>query len=190
MAGITSNTTAAWVAQQARNVVMELDKFAHTPTHLIHDNDATYHKLFDEIFEAEGLEVVWTTIQGPNMNAFIERWIQSFQVECLDHFAVFGEDYFRYLIDEYLDFYNGQGPHQSLDNLPLVRLNRFHDSFPHASDQAPGPTICALPTPSVPWRQPRQGMGGCRDGAAQLHVDSPPVNAPARAPWPGLFPCA
>jgi transposase InsO family protein len=53
------------------------------------------------------------------MNAYIERWIQSLQVECLNHFLVFGEDHFRVLISDYLIYYNTVRPHQSLDNRPL-----------------------------------------------------------------------
>ena len=53
------------------------------------------------------------------MNAFIERWLQSLQVECLDHCIVFGENHFRHLITEYLAHYNRHRPHQSLDNRPL-----------------------------------------------------------------------
>lgn len=126
MTGMTPNPTAAWVAQQARNIAMEFDDQGHKPTHLIRDNDGKYPALFDSIFEEENVEVVRTCIQAPNMNAFIERWIQSLQVECLDHFVVFGEDHFRYLVTSYLDFYNGQRPHQSLDNLPLD--GHVHDS--------------------------------------------------------------
>jgi transposase InsO family protein len=53
------------------------------------------------------------------MNAHMERWLQSLQVECLDHFIVFGKEHFRHLITEYLAYYNGPRPHQSLDNRPL-----------------------------------------------------------------------
>lgn len=119
MAGMTPNPTAAWVTQQARNMAMEFHEQDHEPTHLIRDNDGKFPAQFDEIFKSENVKVVRTAIQAPNMNAFIERWIQSLQVECLDHFVVFGEDHFRYLIESYLVHYNGLRPHQSLDNLPL-----------------------------------------------------------------------
>lgn len=119
MAGMTPNPTAAWITQQARNMAMEFDDEQHKPTHLIRDNDGKYPALFDGIFKSQDVEVVRTCIQAPNMNAFIERWIQSLQVECLDHFVVFGEDHFRHLIQGYLTHYNESRPHQSLDNLPL-----------------------------------------------------------------------
>ena len=89
------------------------------PTHLIRDNDGKYPALFDEILAAEDVDVVRTCIRAPNMNAYIERWIQSLQVESLDHFVVFGEDHFRFLVQGYLAHYNQSRLHQSLDNLPL-----------------------------------------------------------------------
>lgn len=118
LAGITPNPTAAWVAQQARDVAMEFQEQDAKPTHLIRDNDGKFPALFDEIFETENVEVARTCVQAPNMNAFIERWLQSRQVECLDHFVVFGEDHLRHLVTFYVEFYNRQRPHQSLDNLP------------------------------------------------------------------------
>ncbi len=63
--------------------------------------------------------LVRTSYRAPNINAYIERWLQSLQVECLDHFIVFGEDHFGYLIAEYVAHYNKNQPHQSLDNLPI-----------------------------------------------------------------------
>lgn len=53
------------------------------------------------------------------MNTHMKRWLQSLQVECLDHFVVFGEDHFRHLITEYLAHYSKDRPHQGLDNKPL-----------------------------------------------------------------------
>jgi len=137
MAGMTPNPTTEWVAQQARNIAMEFQEQAHKPTHLIRDNDGKFPAQFDEVFKAENVEVVRTAIRAPNMNAFIERWIQSLQIECLDHFVVFGEDHYRHLIESYLAYYNGQRPHQSLENLPLD--GHVHDP---PADWSPDEVVC------------------------------------------------
>ena len=71
-----------------RFLAMEFQEQDTKPTHLIRDNDGKYPAQFDDAFRAENVEVVRTCIRAPNMNAFIERWIQSLQVECLDHFVV------------------------------------------------------------------------------------------------------
>ena len=50
------------------------------------------------------------------MNVYVERFIQSIQVECLDHFLVFGEKHFDYLVREYVEHYHTERPHQGLAN--------------------------------------------------------------------------
>lgn len=49
----------------------------------------------------------------------MERWIKSIKEECLNHYIVFGEKHLRYLVDEYVMFYNTLRPHQRKDNKPL-----------------------------------------------------------------------
>ena len=75
---------------------------------------------FDDTIENSGAEVKEVGPRAPNMNVYIERWIQSIQQECLDHFIVFDEDHFDYLVSEYVDYYQTVRPHQSLENKPLT----------------------------------------------------------------------
>ena len=51
----------------------------------------------------------------PNCNAFIERWNRSVREELLDHRIVFGERDLRSLLKEYVEYFNQNRPHQSLD---------------------------------------------------------------------------
>lgn len=48
------------------------------------------------------------------------RWIQSVRHECLDHFIIVGTSHFNYLINEYIDHYNTERPHQGRENVPLT----------------------------------------------------------------------
>ncbi len=54
--------------------------------------------------------------RSPNLHAYVERFIQSIQVECLDHFLVFGEKHFDYLVREYIEHYHQERPHQGVGN--------------------------------------------------------------------------
>jgi hypothetical protein len=68
----TSNSDGRWVAQQARNPVMQLGD--DQPFRLlVHDRDTKFGHAFDEVFRSEGIEVIRTPIQAPNANAFAER---------------------------------------------------------------------------------------------------------------------
>lgn len=54
-------------------------------------------------------------LRSPNLNAHVERLIQSIQVECLDHFVILGTAHLDHLLAEYIDYHNRQRPHMSLD---------------------------------------------------------------------------
>jgi len=71
----TANPDGTWVAQQARNRVIQLGGQAHRFRLLIHDRDRKFSRAFDEVFRSEGIEVIWTPFQAPNANAFAERWV-------------------------------------------------------------------------------------------------------------------
>ena len=51
------------------------------------------------------------------VNAFVERFIQTIQQECLDHFVVVGEWHLNHLVREFLRYYHRFRPHQGLENL-------------------------------------------------------------------------
>jgi putative transposase len=50
----------------------------------------------------------------------LERWIQSIQVECLDHFMVLGAGHLNHLVGEFVAHDHGERPHQGLDNKLIV----------------------------------------------------------------------
>jgi len=58
-------------------------------------------------------------LRAANLNAYAERWVQSVEQECLDHFMVFGEAHLRHTLKEYVAHCNGERPHQALGNRPL-----------------------------------------------------------------------
>ena len=80
------------------------------------DNDQIYKRGFDRVMTKAGIRAKRLSLRSPNLNAYVERFIQSIQVECLDHFLVFGEKHFDYLVREYLEYYHQERPHQGLGN--------------------------------------------------------------------------
>jgi hypothetical protein len=69
----TSNPDGRWVAQQARNLVMQLGD-EQPFRFLIHDRDAKVSHVFDEVLRSEGIKVIRTPVQAPNANAYAASW--------------------------------------------------------------------------------------------------------------------
>lgn len=59
--------------------------------------------------------------RSPNTYAFVERFIQTLQQECLDYFVVFGEKHMNHLVSEMVAHYHEERPHQAKENDPLIR---------------------------------------------------------------------
>jgi len=55
--GTTANPTAAWVTQQARNLLMDIDGHAETIKSLIRDRDAKFVAGFDAVFHSVGIRI-------------------------------------------------------------------------------------------------------------------------------------
>src|SRR5439155_12437986 len=110
----TPNPDGAWVAQQARNLVMQLGE-QQPFRFLVHDRDSKFSYAFDEVFRTEGARVIRTPVQAPNANAHAERCVRTIRSECLDWLLIFGRRQLERVLRTYVDHYNRQRPHRALD---------------------------------------------------------------------------
>jgi hypothetical protein len=55
--------------------------------------------------------------------AFVERWIRSIRLECLDKFIALGQTHLNYLVREYVEHHYAERPHQSLGNRPPSEID-------------------------------------------------------------------
>jgi putative transposase len=118
LAGITAHPTGEWVAQQARNLLMDLGDRADGVKFLIRDRDAKFTAAFDAVFAAAGVRIIRAPVQAPCANAIAERWIASARRECLDRMLVTGERHLRLVLSEYTDHYNSHRAHRALQQRP------------------------------------------------------------------------
>jgi hypothetical protein len=114
IAGVTANPTGSWVAQQARNLTMDLGARMDVLRFVIRDRDAKYTLAFDGVFDAEGIQVIRTPPRAPRANAICERVVGTLRRELLDRILILGPGHLRRVLAEYAIHYNGHRPHQSL----------------------------------------------------------------------------
>jgi putative transposase len=75
--GATAYPTASWVAQAARNLVMDLQDAGCRTRFLIRDRDGKFPESFDAVLADAGIEVVLSGVRMPRMNSTMERWVQT-----------------------------------------------------------------------------------------------------------------
>jgi len=119
IAGITKHPTKEWVNSKAKTISFLFESNNKSRKLLIRDGDSKYSREFDKIIESFGVKVKRIPYKSPNLNPYAEGWVGTIKRECLDYFFVFGERHFRYLVKEYVKYYNTVRPHSSLNNMPL-----------------------------------------------------------------------
>ena len=111
----TSSPNSAWMLQQARNLLIELDDRDRRVRFLIHDRDAKFPRAFDALLASEEIKVIRTPVQAPNANAHMERWVGTVRRECLDRLLILGRRQLEHVLRVYVRHYNRQRPHRALD---------------------------------------------------------------------------
>ena len=122
----SANPDGRWVAQQARNLVIQLGD-EQPFRFLIHDRDTKFSHAFDEVCRTEGIKVIRSPVQAPNANAFAERWVRTVRADCLDRILILGRHHLEHVLRVYRRHYNEHRPHRALRLLPPDSRARGRD---------------------------------------------------------------
>ncbi len=116
LAGCTTQPDSAWVTQQARQMVWQLEARQPAIHFLIHDRDTKFGAAFDTVFQSTRAHI----IRAPNANAYAERWVRTVRQECLNKLFILNEAHLRRVLNEYIAYYNTARPHQGLEqHMPI-----------------------------------------------------------------------
>jgi len=132
LGGVTEHPSGPWVVQRAWELSMETETGrpgSSVPQFLVHDRDTKFTRAFDDVFVADGTQIIKTPIQAPNANAYAERWVRTVRQECLDWLLIWGRRHLEGVLDEYVRHYNDERPHRSLDLRPPTVTSA--ESAPH-----------------------------------------------------------
>jgi transposase InsO family protein len=121
--GATAHPTASWVAQAAKNLVMDLDDAGCRARYMIRDRDGKFPAVFDEVLKDAGIEAVLTGVRVPRMNSIMERWVQTCRHELLDRTLIWNHAHLLHTLREFEQFCDSHRPHQGIANArPLHAL--------------------------------------------------------------------
>jgi putative transposase len=119
--GVTANPTGAWVAQQARNFLMDLGDRATEFRFLIRDRDSKFTDMFDAVFASEGMRILRTPVRAPQANGIAERWIGTLRRELLDRVLIVNRRHLMAVLTEYVAHFNHHRPHRALNQAAPLR---------------------------------------------------------------------
>jgi putative transposase len=93
--GTTGHPTGPWTAQQARNLLMDLDDRAATFRFLVRDRASQFTASFDAILAGAGIVTVKIPPRCPRANCVAERFVLTARTELTDRILIFGERHLR-----------------------------------------------------------------------------------------------
>ena len=135
--GVTDGpANLTWATQIARNLSEAREARTEPLRFIVHDRDKRFDPSFDEVFRAEGIEIIRTPWRAPLANAYAERWIRTARTECIDRVMVLCARHLHHLLSTYVEHYNLERPHGGLDL-------QTPEGGPHLKPLSPNPSDIA-----------------------------------------------
>jgi lysophospholipase L1-like esterase len=150
--GVTTHPSGQWVAQQARNLTLDLGERAGRFRFLIRDRDTKYTTMFDAVFTSEGIEILRSPPQAPRANAYAERWVRTVRRDCLDRMLIYNPRHLLAVLGEFVTHYNEHRPPPE----PRSTSTRRHG---HRTRRR-RPRLCSGPPQEDPQRTNQRILAG------------------------------
>ena len=103
-----------YMAQVARNQVDCFDGQLKKYKYVIHDRDPLFRGRFTQILSSAGVKTKLIQPRCPQQNGYAESFIKTFKTECLNYLILRSERQLRYVVHEFLEYYNHERPHSGL----------------------------------------------------------------------------
>lgn len=110
----TEHPDAEWVQEQVSHLKAEIGGGATECRVITRDSDTKFGRAFDEALRSRSITPVRLPHCSPNLNAHVERFIQTVQDECLDRFVVMGTSHLDHLMSDFIEHYNLERPHSGI----------------------------------------------------------------------------
>ena len=117
----TEHPTGAWTTQQGRNFQMHVDDNDLKCDILMRDHDRKYVDSFDEVFKNSECKIKLTPVRSPNLQAHVERVIQTIKHEVLNAFCIVTNEHLDGILRTTQSWYNHRRGHSARAHLPPVR---------------------------------------------------------------------